>query len=223
MVFSEKVVLPTIHRRTRKLKRMEFHVPTMMSGVLLFGLTACTDIYEPKPVITDIKADTVMSTTASLSHLIINSGNTDRKTCTQPQPDAAFDQGESGDIAVSLISLGGDDQSGEEESSAEVEMAGRTPAVLMARELFYRTCEFSQNYKLDKKEALVLYNKTLDSVTQVWATEAGNTTVTVGDTESDASTTGLTDSTTSTLTTSDTKEDSATESDTSDTSDTTSN
>jgi len=61
-------------------------------------------------------------------------------------------------------------------------MAGRTPAVLMTRELFYRACEFSLNFGLTKQEALDLYNKTLDAVTQVWATEAGNTTVTVGDT-----------------------------------------
>jgi hypothetical protein len=64
-------------------------------------------------------------------------------------------------------------------------MAGRTPALLMAREMFYRTCEFSTNFGLNKKEALSLFQQTLKTVGSVWATEAQNTTVTVGDTIQD--------------------------------------
>ena len=33
-------------------------------------------------------------------------------------------------------------------------MAGRTPAVILARELMFRPCEFSQTFKLDKKEGV---------------------------------------------------------------------
>lgn len=149
---------------------------------LPFVLASCAEVYEPKPVTSVLKEKTAFSNTASLSHMVIRDSKTDLITCTQPQPDAAFDQGESADVSVSLISLGGDEQGGEEEGSEEVEMAGRTPALLMTRELFYRVCEFSQNYKLDKKEAMELFNKTMDSVTEVWGTEAGNTTVTIGDT-----------------------------------------
>lgn len=105
-----------------------------------------------------------MSTTSSLSHVFVRDGSSSYITCTQPSPDAAFDQSETADISISLISVGESDAAGEEENSAEVEMAGRTPAVLMTRELFYRACEFSMNYKLSKEEALSLYTKTLDTV-----------------------------------------------------------
>ncbi len=61
-------------------------------------------------------------------------------------------------------------------------MAGRTPTVLMAREPFFRTGEISRNHKLEKKQALELCRETLAALTKVWTIEAGNTTVTVGDT-----------------------------------------
>jgi len=61
-------------------------------------------------------------------------------------------------------------------------MAGRTPTVILARELMFRTCEFSQNFKLDKKEALAFYEKTMAAIEKACAIKASNTTVTVGDT-----------------------------------------
>jgi len=153
-----------------------------------FFMTGCADIYEPKPTVMDITTGTMVSKTAALSHIFVR--NTDVKNrviCTQPPPDAVFSQGNAADISIFSTSKG--DSSGEEEESEEIEMAGRTPAILMAREMFYRACEFSQNYKLDKKEAMDLYNKTLNTVSTVWATEAANTTVTVGDTVTSTGTT----------------------------------
>ena len=194
-------------------------IPNLRTSLLIaalpFMIASCADIYEPKPRTSDLREKTVLSSTASLSHMVVRGPKTDLITCTQPSPDAAFDQGEAADVALTLISLGGDDQGGEEESSSEVEMAGRTPAVLMARELFYRACEFSENYKLSKDEALTLFTKTLDSVTQVWATEAGNTTVTIGDTVTTTATTNLQSTNTGSITSTDTKSDTSTESNTS--------
>ena len=145
----------------------------------------CTDIYEPTPKITKIESAWMISDTASLSSTLVRTPKSDIVTCSEPQPDAAFNQGESADVNVSLISVGGGSDSsndGQSESSEETELAGRTPAVLMSRELFFRACEFSQNYKLSKDEALDLYNKTLEIVDKNWAVEAGQTTVTIGDT-----------------------------------------
>ena len=162
--------------------KMNYSVFRLLAASALLAATGCSDVWEPVPRTTVLEADTIISNTASLSHTFVRAPKSSLFTCSQPNPDAAFDQGETADIDISLISLGGDEGGGEAEDSNEVEMAGRTPAVLMARELFYRACEISHNYKLDKKEALGLYGKTLDAVTKVWAVEAGNTTVTIGDT-----------------------------------------
>ena len=95
-------------------------------------------------------------------------------------PDAAFDQTKDKNFNFSVIgrnSEGGNDASG----SVNAEMEGRTPGVLMAREMFYRACEFTSNFDLSKDQAMEVYLKTLDAVSQGWAIEAGNTSVTVGD------------------------------------------
>ncbi len=101
-------------------------------------------------------------------------------------PDVAYDKGDDADINYSFINTSSD-QISAQDNSDEVEMAGRTPAILMAREMFYRTCEFSTNFGLNKQEALSLYQQTLKIIGSVWATEAQNTTVTVGDTIQDTS------------------------------------
>ena len=100
-------------------------------------------------------------------------------------PDAAYDQGDDANISYALIDTSSDQISGQDDSN-EVEMAGRTPTVLMAREMFFRACEFSVNYDLNKQEALTLYNQTLQTIDKVWATEAQNTTVTIGDSVKDS-------------------------------------
>ena len=61
-------------------------------------------------------------------------------------------------------------------------MVGRTPAVLITRELFYRACELTVNANLDSKDALDLFYKVLNVVDDGWKREGGNTTVKIGDT-----------------------------------------
>jgi hypothetical protein len=162
-------------------------------GISVF-LSACSNLYEPTPQITKAEDRTIVSNTASLSHVIIYNQKNSEYSCTHPAPDAAFNQAEAGDIDISLVSVGGggdSDSTGESDNSEETELAGRTPAVLITRELFYRLCEFSKNQNLTKDEAKDLYNKTLSAVAGVWKVEAGKTTVTIGDTVSTADTTAV--------------------------------
>ena len=102
--------------------------------------------------------------------------------------------------------------------SSETEMVGRTQTVLMSRELFFRTCEFSVNYNLNKKEATDLFNKTLDTVISLATIQANNTTITVGDTvaTSTANTDGVTSTTTTTVTADDDTDADSTDSSSSD-------
>ncbi|MBT4082779.1 MAG: hypothetical protein HOE83_03270 [Alphaproteobacteria bacterium] len=184
-------------------------------------LAACSSPFEPVSRTTEVTDLTTISSTASLTHILVADNKSPRIVCSQPPPDAAFNQAEAGDIAFS-ISISGDDQSGESEDSEETEMSGRTPAVLMARELFYRLCEFSMNYKLDQKTAITLYTKTLDSITTVWGTEAGNTTVTIGDSLTTSNAANITASTTAEQSSTLAKSDTSTEENSDTTSDTTS-
>lgn len=61
-------------------------------------------------------------------------------------------------------------------------MSGRTPGVLIAREMFFRTYEFSNNYQLSKDEAMKLYVQTMNAVSDGWKAEIKKTTITFGET-----------------------------------------
>ena len=146
-------------------------------------LTNCTTLERPKPTGHLIKDQTFVQQTAGQSFIRMTDKNgTAIHTCTMPQPDATFSVTTEEGMGLSI---------GSEEAtmgSSEAEMVGRTPTVLMSRELFFRTCEFAVNYNLNKKEATDLFNKTLDTVISLATIQANNTTVTVGDTVATATT-----------------------------------
>ena len=154
--------------------------------VMSFLTSACSTIEAPSPETFNITANSSISVTAGTSQTFVRSQSANYKLCSQPMPDVAYDKGDDADINYSFINTSSDQVSAQDNSD-EVEMAGRTPAILMAREMFYRTCEFSTNFGLNKQEALSLYQQTLKTIGNVWASEAQNTTVTVGDTIQDTS------------------------------------
>ena len=160
-------------------------------------LTNCASLERPKPTGHLIKDQTFVQQTAGQSFIRMTDKNgTAIHTCTMPQPDATFSVTTEEGMGLSI---------GSEEAtmgSSEAEMVGRTPTVLMSRELFFRTCEFAVNYNLNKKEATDLFNKTLDTVISLATIQANNTTVTVGDSEATATanTDGVTSTTATTVT-----------------------
>tara|TARA_B100000809_G_scaffold262317_1_gene313035 strand:+ start:496 stop:1143 length:648 start_codon:yes stop_codon:yes gene_type:complete len=155
--------------------------------VIVASLTsACSSIEKPSPKRFNIEPDSSISVTAGTSQTFVRSQSANYQLCSQPMPDVAYDKGDDADINYSFINTSSDQVSAQDNSD-EVEMAGRTPAILMAREMFYRTCEFSTNFDLNKQEAISLYQQTLKTIGNVWASEAQNTTITVGDTIQDTS------------------------------------
>ena len=166
----------------------------LLSLFVVTLLTNCTTLERPKPTGHLIKDQTFVQQTAGQSFIRMTDKNgTAIHTCTMPQPDATFSATTEEGLGLAI---------GSEEAtmgSSEAEMVGRTPTVLMSRELFFRTCEFAVNYNLSKKEATDLFNKTLDTVISLATIQANNTTVTVGDTVATATTN--TDGVTSTTTT----------------------
>lgn len=157
-----------------------------VAGLLVAGLgvSGCSQLYEPTAKLLGLKPDNAVSYPPSISHTMVYSRKNDWITCAMPSPDATFTQQQEGDLNFSLITIGGSGDKGgsESENSGEDEMAGRSPAVLMTRELFFRLCEFSRNYQLEKSEAIELYKSTLQNVTDGWKAEAGNTKVNVNST-----------------------------------------
>jgi hypothetical protein len=161
------------------------HKLSFMSScaVIITLLSGCASKTQLAPSHLEINRNSVVDvtgSTAGLSQTYFLKKDSGYWVCNQPMPDAAFDQTKDKNFNFSVIgrnSEGGNDASG----SVNAEMEGRTPGVLMAREMFYRACEFTSNFDLSKDQAMEVYLKTLDAVSQGWAIEAGNTSVTVGD------------------------------------------
>tara|TARA_R110002124_G_scaffold104758_2_gene255083 strand:+ start:501 stop:1118 length:618 start_codon:yes stop_codon:yes gene_type:complete len=165
--------------------RMSLNLKNLTLGIAVLSLSACSSAFEPTVKSTDIESDSVLSSLPSLSQTTITKAEAALRTCLGRGSDATFSQSDSSDISISLVSTGtssNSDSGGNAESSGETEMSGRTPGVLIAREMFFRTCEFSNNYQLSKQEALKLYLQTLSAVSEGWKAEIQKTTITLGET-----------------------------------------
>ncbi|MEO1502553.1 MAG: hypothetical protein AAFS08_18475 [Pseudomonadota bacterium] len=143
-------------------------------------LGACGAI-EPKPTVTPVDEETIVTSTASTSNTLILARNTDFVTCTAPAPDATYAQAEAARGTAS--GARNSESGGFSEASSANGLQGRSPAVLMTRELFFRTCEFSRNYNLTQQQAYELYLKTMQVAATGWDTEAARTTVSIGESQ----------------------------------------
>jgi hypothetical protein len=150
----------------------------LLSALLLVGCAG----FSPKGEMTGFKKEGVLYSNPSLNETLVRDPKNHKKICMGRGADAAFEMSESASFALSLVSIGNTkgDSVGETDNVGEEEMMGRTPAVLLARELFYRACEFTNNAQLDQKESLKIFNSVLNVIGEGWKTEARNTTVHIG-------------------------------------------
>ena len=149
-------------------------------------LTACTSNPIPTPTLSDLKENHIVTFPASNSFAYVFKEDSNYYTCSQTNVDAGFDSSESGDVEVALLKTG-EDGAGFAETSQEVEFSGRTPAVLMSREIFFRTCEFSKNYALNKEEATELFKISLQGIIAAWEIEAKSYKVNITENSTDQS------------------------------------
>ncbi len=152
--------------------------------VLPLWIAGCN--YNPAPDVTEVGDTHYISTTADQRSIVsVPAGIPMRRICAEPSPDAAVSVSDGGSLGVQLVSLGGnvDRSGGAEDATQETELTGRTPALLISRELLYRACELNINHPLSTQQALQLHHQTLAIIAKVWQTEAANTTVTIGETE----------------------------------------
>lgn len=187
-------------RYSRVLRRPEIHHSsraslTAVALVLVVVLGGCAnDPYEPKPIVTKLEKGTIITTTASLRNSFIHDPNDTAVICAEPSPDSSFTQNQSGSVTIALINSGGNDAASEDEGSAEEEMAGRVPSLLLARELLFRLCEFARNHSLDQATVLDLYKQNLGIIKNVSNTVAGNTEIKISDSISTQTQIGVSES-----------------------------
>lgn len=83
------------------------------------------------------------------------------RICRTSAPDVIASMSDS--AAVSALG----ESAGNNESFSSVTLGGRSPEVLIAREIMYRICELSLNTQLSDEELLTLYKNTIVSITDM--------------------------------------------------------
>ncbi len=152
------------------------------SFLCLAWLTSgCSAVYEPKPEVSKLDSQEVLSHTAAVKNTFVFERDSSLIFCAEPPPDAAFTQTLDFDFTFALVNSGGSNGSDEKEGSGEIEMDGRTPTIMLARELLYRLCEFSKNHRLDTDTAIELYKQNLDIIKSVADKTAKNTKIHIGE------------------------------------------
>lgn len=141
----------------------------------------------------------IVSRDAAVAIGLVQQGPSGYQYCFQSAPDAAFSQSGNLSFDFSLINIGntvrneGDtnsensnsenstssERTSESESSTETEMVGRTPALLFAREIFYRTCETALSTNANPDDWRAMFKLTLEIAAEVMKEESKKTSVTI--------------------------------------------
>lgn len=146
------------------------------------SLTACASLSHMAEI-EKLPDDGVVFSSPSLKTLLIQDPEKLKKICLGRGADAVFEESESGDFSLTLISIGNDapEKAEAADNAGEEEMIGRSPSVLIARELFYRACELTNNVNLKDKDAVKLFNSVLNVVRDGWLQEGKNTSIKIGE------------------------------------------
>ena len=104
--------------------------------------------------------DVIIEPTTVISYVMTDEKIGDQ-FCMSPPPDLSDASSESGGLSVKGVSLS------EGTALSVAALGGRSPAVLISREIMYRTCELYVNSRLTKEEAIAIFKASLDHVVGV--------------------------------------------------------
>lgn len=91
--------------------------------------------------------------------------------CRAPSPDLSLTASEG--VSLNAPSLTGTRGGvSEDESVGALSLGGRSPAVLISRELLYRACELSNNLNLPADQSLKLFREVMATITRISATQS---------------------------------------------------
>lgn len=132
---------------------------------IFFAVTGCS-VAPPKPsVTTSLKGLTIYSSTSDRQSAFLKSRESEEHFCDSRLSDVADTESKS--IGFGFSGVGNSESINDGASRGAVSLGGRSPAVLITREVMYRTCEMVMNLDLTKEEAVELYVHTLDLVKSV--------------------------------------------------------
>ena len=140
--------------------------------LLLPLLAGCaTTQLEKKENLVDRMGIDVIGSPADRVHVVIKDDKSLERYCKGPGPDFSVTASNGVSLGAS-IPLASGANVGTTSGRGALDLGGRSPAVLLARELFYRTCELMVNIHADPTTSIALFKATMDAVERIAALEA---------------------------------------------------
>lgn len=115
----------------------------------------------------------VITRNPELDAVIVRGSGAQAKSCASPETDAVpvDNFGFSGDVDVTTGGTAEEKGAiGLDGGAGTQTLGGLTPSVLMAREILFRTCEFTVNQDLNQADATELFKAALDKVSTLTTT-----------------------------------------------------
>lgn len=141
----------------------------LQAAAMLLALTillgGCSSLGTPEERATLFErngTDLVVDHQNGISHTFKSINDADRG-CRSPSPDVVM--GSSNSFSESIpLKLMGSEQASESSQFDAAMLGGRSPSVLISREILFRGCELASNHQLSTDQALALFRDSLEKI-----------------------------------------------------------
>jgi hypothetical protein len=111
----------------------------------------------------------IVTTSSSRQMVMIKDSDSVERFCRGPEPDSSLMT--SGGVSLSLpVGMGARSIGGQAQQDS-LALGGRSPAVLITREILYRACELAMNINADAEKTLAIYREFLQIARQIAETQ----------------------------------------------------
>jgi hypothetical protein len=143
------------------------------SALVLFGCASASVVSAGKAeTLIDRAGIDIIASDAGRRLTFIKERNATERQCLAPGPD--FSRTAGGGLSLGLPTpAGGAVGIGENQSHGALDLGGRAPALLIARELLYRACELAMNINADPATEREIYAQFLAAIVEIAKTQQG--------------------------------------------------
>ncbi len=159
-----------------------FRVLALLGSLaVLFGCASVNSISSDKTeTLIDREGIDIIAADASRRLAFIKDRDTAERLCLAPGPDFSRTAGHGVNLGLPTTA-GGAVGIGESQSRGALDLGGRAPALLIARELLYRACELARNINADPATEREIYSQFLNAIVEIAKVQQGAGTAALGD------------------------------------------
>ncbi|MEM9060107.1 MAG: hypothetical protein AAGD13_06555 [Pseudomonadota bacterium] len=141
-------------------------------------LAACNDL-QPHISTVPVNAVQTIAVSGALRPGVVMNQSGRQFVCMPPPPDAGFREADTVAFDLNIAAISAGDEAGDAGAQAgEHEFLGRTPTLLLARELLFQQCLTAFNMGLSPEQVLQIQRENLTTIQSLMAAEIANTTIT---------------------------------------------